>query len=134
MVKIVINKCYGGFGLSPEAMVELVKCGCKAIESSPASEWDRSGDQGEWLPLYDGFQKHRLFSSVIRRGNVVYGIDRNDASRTDADVVRVVEEMGEKANSVFAKLKVIEIPDGVQWEIDEYDGIETVREVHQSWG
>ena len=26
-----------------------------------------------------------------------------------------------------------EIPDDVEWEIDDYDGIETIHEVHRSW-
>jgi hypothetical protein len=86
------------------------------------------------MALHNGFKKHCFFSSIVRLGDLVYSIDPHGSCRTDPDVVRVVEEMGEKANAELAKLKVIEIPDGVQWEIDEYDGIETVREVHQSWG
>lgn len=41
--------------------------------------------------------------------------------------------MGKKASGKCAELKVIEIPDGVDWEIDDYDGIETVHEKHRSW-
>jgi hypothetical protein len=45
-----------------------------------------------------------------------------------------VEDLGDKASNWAAKLEVVEIPDGVEWEIDEYDGIETVDEKHRSWG
>lgn len=47
-MKIVINKCFGGFGLSSEAMKELIKRGCAAIETHAASEFngrlERAGD------------------------------------------------------------------------------------------
>ena len=29
--------------------------------------------------------------------------------------------------------KIVEIPDGVQWEITEYDGKECIKEKHRSW-
>jgi hypothetical protein len=54
-------------------------------------------------------------------------------NRTCPKLIQVVEELGEKANGQFAKLRIIEIPDGVDWEIDEYDGSEKVEEKHRSW-
>jgi hypothetical protein len=53
--------------------------------------------------------------------------------RTDPELVRVVEELGGAADGAHAKLKVVEIPDGVEFDIDEYDGIESIHERHQSW-
>lgn len=53
--------------------------------------------------------------------------------RNDADLVRVVEKLGEAANGACANLKVIEIPDDVEWHIEEYDGIEWVAENHRTW-
>ena len=43
------------------------------------------------------------------------------------------KELGDKANGRFAEIQIIEIPDDVEWEIDEYDGVETVREKNRSW-
>ena len=43
------------------------------------------------------------------------------------------ETLGEKANTRFSDLKIVEIPDGVDYEIDEYDGIESIHEKHRSW-
>lgn len=29
--------------------------------------------------------------------------------------------------------QAVEIPDGIEWELDEYDGLESVHECHRSW-
>jgi hypothetical protein len=39
----------------------------------------------------------------------------------------------EKSSGVYAELKIVDIPDDVEWEIDEYDGKEWVAEVHRTW-
>jgi hypothetical protein len=48
-------------------------------------------------------------------------------------LVQVVEELGKEANGNYAKLEIIEIPDDVDWEIDEYDGMEHIAEKHRTW-
>ena len=54
--------------------------------------------------------------------------------RTDSDLIEVIEELGEEeASGRFASLEIVEIPDDVNWEIDNYDGIETIHEMHRSW-
>lgn len=50
-----------------------------------------------------------------------------DYSRDDPNLVSVVEELGEAADGVCAMLKVIEIPEGIEWEISDYDGMEEGR-------
>jgi hypothetical protein len=48
--------------------------------------------------------------------------------------VEVVEALtSEKASGRFACLKVIEIPEDVDWYIEEYDGNEWVAEKHRTW-
>ncbi len=95
-MKIAINRCYGGFGLSPKAMVWLeVKGQKQAIEEI---NQDR-----EWVLKYGGG----------------HSIPRNDPL-----LIEVIELFGEEANGDCAKL-VIEEYD-LQWEIDSYDGMETI--------
>jgi hypothetical protein len=53
--------------------------------------------------------------------------------RTDPALIAVVEELGYEASGGFADLKVVEIPDDVTWQIEEYDGSEWVAEVHRTW-
>jgi hypothetical protein len=57
----------------------------------------------------------------------------NDKHRTDPKLVEVVEKLGDRANGSCAELRVIEIPNGIDWYIDDHDGMETVREKHRSW-
>lgn len=54
-------------------------------------------------------------------------------SREDARLVECVETLGSKACGLFAELKVIEIPDDVEYTIEHYGGIESVHEVHRVW-
>ena len=53
--------------------------------------------------------------------------------RDDPILIQVVEELGETANGRCASLKIIEIPDDVEWTIGEYDGQEWIAEKHRTW-
>tara|TARA_Y100000310_G_C20497060_1_gene722083 strand:- start:291 stop:569 length:279 start_codon:yes stop_codon:yes gene_type:complete len=55
-----------------------------------------------------------------------------DIDRTDQRLVDVVQKLGTKeASGRHAQLHIIVIPSYVtEWDIDEYDGIETVRQSH----
>ena len=53
--------------------------------------------------------------------------------RTDPVLVQLVEELGEAVNTTYSELKVAEVPDEVDWTIEEYDGLEWVAEVHRTW-
>ena len=91
-MKVVYNACYGGFGLSDEAL---------ALYKTKVSV---SGDFYDW-----------------------------DIQRNDKALIEVVEELGEGANGFLAKLRIEEIPDGSEFEIDEYDGLESVVPPRMSW-
>lgn len=56
-----------------------------------------------------------------------------EIARDDEHLVAIVKEMGSEADSGYAELKIVEIPDGVEWQIDEYDGLEWVAEKHRVW-
>lgn len=105
-MKVVINKCYGGFGLSKEASELYAKeMGLSVGKYNESWGFYENGD------FYD-----------------------RDIPRNDSVLVSIVERLGEKASSRYARLEVIEIPDGVEWEIEEYDGNEWVAEKHRTWG
>lgn len=117
-MKIVINTCYGGFNLSKEAVLLYAKY--KGIELYPEDE--------KLYFIYYLTPKERRKSEKDMEA-----LYPKDIERDDPILVKVVEELGEKANNYYSNLKVVEIPDGVAWEIDEYDGIETIHEKHATW-
>jgi hypothetical protein len=104
-MKIVINKCYGGFGLSKLAQ-ELYA--------------DKKGlNLGKYNKTWGYYEGGDFYDREI--------------PRDDADLVSIVESLGSKANGSCADLRIIEIPEGVNWQIEEYDGIEWIAEQHRTW-
>lgn len=114
-MKIVINKCFGGFGLSHDAIVrycELKELPLLAVKT-----------ESSLIPYhyYLGSESDENYFSS-------YSIERNDPV-----LVQVVEEMGKKANGFASQLAIVNIPDGISWHIAEYDGHEHVAETHRTW-
>lgn len=135
-MKVVINRYYGGFGLSHQAVMRYAEL--------------------------SGFQLYPWLDHIVRRvygRRAVIGFDEithyysrvpladlpldehgdpnvpdeaywssRDLQRTDPILVRVVEELGPAADGCYAKLRIVEIPDGTEYEIQEYDA-----EVHRTW-
>lgn len=54
-------------------------------------------------------------------------------NRAEPALIQVVEQLDEEANGEYARLKVVEIPDEVEWEVKEYDGDEWIAELHRTW-
>ncbi|MFA5048596.1 MAG: hypothetical protein WC516_06250 [Patescibacteria group bacterium] len=86
----------------------------KAVYDELGLKWDGYGYiDGETLGLKDKF---------------------GDSYRTNKQLINAIKKVGlKKASGKFASLKIIEIPNNIEWEIDEYDGIETVHEKHDVW-
>ena len=57
-----------------------------------------------------------------------------DIERNDPHLVQVVESLGETAGGRHSDLRVVDIPEGVDWQLEEYDGKEWVAEKHRTWG
>jgi hypothetical protein len=150
MKKVVINGCFGGFGLSPEATLKLHAMGAKGLEVTHVDEYwpleKRAEEAAKYRTMgYDySLAKWReyladkasagrgLFLTVFSpdEQHVIYA---NRVERDDPNLIKVVEEMGDAANGACAKLEIVEIPDDAQWEISEYDGNEHVAEQHRTW-
>ena len=91
MIKVVINDCYGGFGLCDAALEEYK---------------GRKGITDPNFYYYDIPRDCPVLVEMVERGDV---------------------------DGTFSDLKVVEIPDGVNWYIEEYDGLEHVAERHRTW-
>jgi len=128
-MKIVINKCYGGFGLSDKAFERYLELkGIKWVEKDrcyftiPIKEYDKKSEES--------LKKYGDYRGVNDKG---YCLSVYDINRDDPMLIKVVEELGEEANDIFSNLEIVEIPDGVDWEIEEYDGMESIHEKHRVW-
>jgi len=60
-------------------------------------------------------------------------LDYWEIDRDDPVLVQVIEQLGDSAGDSYSSIKVVEIPDGVEWRISEYDGVEWVAEKHRTW-
>ena len=146
-MKIVINSCFGGFGLSNKAIkryLELKGKECffyEAIDSIYTYKKVDENSEGILIMIFTKDFGNEFKSPKFKQGGPqskeyndmwdFYFYDRG-IERNDLDLIKVVEELGKEANGEHAELKIIEIPD-IKYEIDEYDGIESIHEVHRSW-
>jgi hypothetical protein len=80
-----------------------------------------------------GLSKIALETYAKIKGKSLGNVFHFDIERNDPVLVDIVEQLGVDANGNFAELKVVEIPDGISWYIEDYDGIETIHETHRSW-
>lgn len=148
-MKVVINRCYGGFSLSPEAELKLYERGMTEIATPVDEYWPadakdvngpfgRNGNYG----LHTKLKEWREYLANPGRGSFMldtftpdekFVLSAREVARDNPLLVAVVEEMGEAASGSCAELNVVEIPDGVDYVIEEYDGMEWIAEKHRTW-
>ncbi|AEC53177.1 hypothetical protein SCRM01_231 [Synechococcus phage S-CRM01] len=97
--EVVVNRCYGGFGLSNDACDRLVELGYTGLKRNP------NYGKHSWEPKYYGDTN----------------IDRHHPL-----LVQVVRELGKKANGECAQLEIDKVY-GL-YRIKEYDGMESIVE------
>ena len=139
-MKIAINTCFGGFSLSLAALHWLVRHSKKfADDCSTISEYF-SGDHQvvkiEPHPeLKDIWVYHTRWSDqFVYQDKVLSEYHYQRHERSDPDLIAVLETLGcEICSGRAAQLKIVDVPDDVDWEIQEYDGKEWVAEVHRCW-
>ena len=137
-MKVILNKCFGGFCVSQEAYelyakkkgIEIFSYDFRCENSKPTYRKTNAGssifnatftkDFGDYIEMSDDdFDK--------------YCLNLNESHREDPVLIEVVEELGKRANSRFSELVVVDIPDGMEYEIDDYDGIETLHQKVEKW-
>ena len=140
-MKVVINKCWGGFGLSDKAYEWMNKKGIPIRKYGP----EKRGKDGlvkrepknEGKIIFDRMLSPATMPSftVAQEIKVLgrYWDTWTRGNRAHPLVVSVVEALGDKANGRHASLKVVEIPKGIKWHIEEYDGQEHIAEDHRTW-
>lgn len=128
-MKIILNKCFGGFGLSTEAYnLYAEKIGIEIYEYyqdyQKGFDYFRKGSSGlcKFYFTKDFGEEIKLNDEDYDK----YSLNLSSENRTDKTLIEVVEELGEKASGSFGELEVVEIPDDSFYMIDDYDGVETI--------
>lgn len=118
-MKVAINNCYGGFNLSDKAFELLLDR--KGVEYEKVES--RYSDI--WLYYEKGH---------VRDDNFFISHDDYYSDRADPDLIEIIEELGENANGYSSSLKIVNIPEGIEWHVYSYDGLEHIAENHRIWG
>jgi hypothetical protein len=88
-MKVLLNKCYGGYSFSEE------------------------------------FVKHLIFNDIVPDYSNYYCIERHDQK-----VIEEAIKFGlDNAGGMFSQLEVREVPDGANYSIHEYDGMESINDI-----
>lgn len=158
-MKVAINTCFGGFGLSPlgyKRYAELIgktayffssrdSNGKLSLDKHRAISVEEAADElmftvfsvpnpneilnrnKDWneMSLDERKASNELYSSIH--------FYAHDMERTDPNLIKVIEELGDKSFGKCSKLEIIEIPDGVDYQVEEYDGNEHIAEKHRTW-
>lgn len=103
--KVAINTCHGGFSLSDKAL----------------------GILANWTNIPIGEVDFAIACATQEIDNEFL------IPRDDPNLIAVIEDLGESAHGLCAKIKIVEIPDNVDWQIQEYDGREWIAEKHRMW-
>lgn len=154
MQKVIINKCFGGYGFDPFTVQKYA---------------DKKGIQLYWYKKdfhdYHGDLKERMvkipFETIMKDDSLRIGyaaltrnmgdtyirdwenenacadefdIENDDSSRTDPVLIGIIEKYGDANVHGCHAPTVVEVPDGVEWMIEEYDGFETLHEKHRVFG
>lgn len=149
-MKIVINKCFGGFGLSPKAILRVAEIqgrecyffsGYKDKELVPVEEckglfWSAYDTQDLSFEMYEKpwCEMSREERDSHNKEYESHQIPNFRDDRTNPILLQVVEELGVESSGSCADLAVVEIPDGLEYTIEEYDGLEHIAESHRTWG
>lgn len=136
-MKLVINKCFGGFSLSNEGLARFYQ-----LHGRQTYFFKQNHAKGDYAPLEPG-ERAGLLSYAFDVPNpndfkqkelwAEHYLTNRPEDRSDPFLIQTIEEMGKKADGLCAELRIIEIPDNISWELDEYDGIESIHETHRSW-
>jgi hypothetical protein len=145
-MKVVVNRCFGGFGLSPKALLWLWDRGVKEI-GTPVKDY--YGGDSEYNQIHGGWEvrfhedlaKWRSYIATEKYSVVLtvfspdlkYALSDMDIERTHPLLIECVETLEVESFGWAADLEVVEIPDGIEWEIEENDGQETIAEKHRTW-
>lgn len=146
-MEILLNKYYGGYGLSLEAKVKILQrkgiefflyyCDrfdfydnydivvYKLVDCKKDLERFKGGSVDKVLITTKYFGKEFFGNNdeAFNNSKTLYDLFHD---RLDKDIIAVVKELKEKASGLLAKVCIIKIPDDCYYVIKNYDGVEMV--------
>ncbi len=149
-MKVAINNCFGGFSLSALAIQELAKrkgkeCYFFEHDIKTKAYTPLTLEETEMTFMFFAYSvsnpqdykidkpdEDGLYRGANERAEKI-SLDNRMNDRSDPDLIAVIEMLGDEANGKHAELKIVEIPDGTDYEISEYDGNEHIAEKHKTW-
>lgn len=124
MVKVVLNRKFGGFGLSQKVFERLIEQG-----------WTVTHFREDHTPI--DLNADLLLRPVgTTYGYVKEGLyylnwwkheENSNEFRTRPEIVALVEELKEEASGDLALLVIEEVNDDYYWEIHSFDGVESIK-------
>lgn len=120
IMKVVLNKRYGGLGIGNKALYELIKINSPIVGHTCL--------QNDATRVFSNdLYEYCSFDGALTDGTKTYILIDQDSfeTRSHPDLVNVVEKLGEESWGLPAKL-VIEEHFPKMPNIDSYDGYETI--------
>lgn len=139
-MKVAYNGCYGGFSLSPKALTEFARLKGVNLTWYKQTGYRHQGNE-EYIKVSGCVEESfDLTASSKDLGDKITSVPNEsfywpnfDDLRSDSDLIYVIEQMGDEANGLCSNLKIADIPDGADYEITYYDGMESVVPPRSSW-
>jgi hypothetical protein len=152
MQHIVINTCYGGFNLSREAYRYIARrLGRPVYFFTHQGSGPYAPDDGKssFFVALDVKHPNRVLREMVdpsiwegltleerQAANLKHErhhIPNFDGARDCPLLVEVVRKLRRRASHSYARLKIVRVPNAVEWHVSEYDGLEHVCQNHQTW-
>ena len=123
----------GSFGLSPYA-IDLI-----AKSRGQRATFYKAFEGGKIVISLSTAVKSNAFGVLLRDSESENSIDFNqyDIPRDDPDLIKTIKKLGEKANTQYSSLKIVEIPFEVKYTIiqmhSSFSDNEYIIENHREW-
>lgn len=135
MKEVLYNECYGGFGLSALAIkkyLEVVKPELKVyayrekfdLNKTVYTRENNIQNNPQAILTTEDLGDQYTSKNYVIPGRI-YLEDYCNNIRTDKNLIKIVKELGDKANESYSKLAIAQVEG--KYRICEYDGAEWVE-------
>ena len=144
-MEILLNNSFGEFSLSPIVLIELLEISPDILLKDTLESYGYTDLSGYLNPVdirddklgtLFGEENDSILISInghnIYQKGIVYSLNYHDNFiRTNKDIIKIVKSLGSKSNGKFCDIRIIEIPDDLEFYIDSSGTGEEVHEIHR---